>query len=230
MRDAILQNRRRKECAKLWISAKLRNGDSGDMLHDWRQQHLSRIRAIIFRRYDTLPTSKSRRRWPWNPNGPSKFQITFVYVSKIATKAPAATPQLTAASGDRSNGTLLTSKTSPASARRWPESIEVPELRKFMPTRSSKTSRKTSFCCLLLWWQCTLFFLTITRNGFCSHIRKIISWWPWHPPKNRDIHIEDVFYVDSIYSKNIDIIRKKYWFPTFKQCKTGIRITAPFCR
>ena len=41
-----------------WYSAKLRNGDGGDMLHDWRQRHLSRIRIIVFRRDNTLPTSK----------------------------------------------------------------------------------------------------------------------------------------------------------------------------
>ena len=166
------------------------------MLYDWQQRQLSRTRTIIFRRYDTLPTSKSRR-WPGNPNGRPKFrnlrlftlarsQLTlrrrvhgwrrllerhiadvkhivgddpgnsngrskfhnlFVYFSKIATNAPAAAPRLTVASGDRSNGTLLTSKTSPASAQWWSGSIKVPQLQKFMPMRSSKTSRKISFCC-----------------------------------------------------------------------------------
>ena len=49
-------------------SAKLRNGDGGDMLHDWRQQQLSRTRAIVFWRDDTLPTSKTlsaTTRQPW---------------------------------------------------------------------------------------------------------------------------------------------------------------------
>ena len=31
--------------------------------------------------------------------------------------------------------------------RRWSESIKVAQLQQFMPTRSSETSRKTSFCC-----------------------------------------------------------------------------------
>ena len=31
--------------------------------------------------------------------------------------------------------------------RRWPGSIEIPQIRKFMPARSSKASRTTSFCC-----------------------------------------------------------------------------------
>ena len=39
-----------------------RNGDGVDMLHDQRQLQLSRTRTAIFRRYDTSPTSKSRRR------------------------------------------------------------------------------------------------------------------------------------------------------------------------
>ena len=36
-------------------------------------------------------------------------------------------------------------------------------------------------------------FSTITRNGFCSHLRKIITQWPWRSPKNRDKHIEEFF-------------------------------------
>ena len=74
------------------FSAKLRNEDVGDMLHDQRQ--LSLPRTVIFRRYDTSPTSKSRRRWPGNPNGRSKFRNLFVYVTRIATNVPAATPRL----------------------------------------------------------------------------------------------------------------------------------------
>ena len=41
------------------FSAKLRNGDGGDMLHDCRQRQLSRASAIVFRRCDMLPTSKT---------------------------------------------------------------------------------------------------------------------------------------------------------------------------
>ena len=41
------------------FAAKLRIGDGGDMLHDCRQRQLSRTRAIMFRRDDTLPTSKT---------------------------------------------------------------------------------------------------------------------------------------------------------------------------
>ena len=51
------------------------------------------------------------------------------------------------------------------------------------------------------------FFPTIPYNGFCSQLQKIISRWPWSPPKNREIHIEEFFLVDSIYAKTIDIIK-----------------------
>ena len=60
------------------FSAKLRNGDDGDMLHNQRQ--FSRTRTVIFRRYDTSSTSNSRN--------------LFVYVSKITINAPAAAPRL----------------------------------------------------------------------------------------------------------------------------------------
>ena len=62
----------------------------------------------------------------------------------------------------------------------------------------------------------THFFPTITRNGFCSHLRKIISRRPLTPQKNQDIHIAE-FFVDSIYSETIDVIRKKYLFSIFIQ-------------
>ena len=72
----------------------------------------------------------------------------------------------------------------------------------------------------LLRRHCALFFPTITRNGFCSHLRKIISRQPLTPPKNRDIHIVEFF----LYSKTIDIIRKKiliFYFEVEGLCKPG---------
>ena len=85
------------------FSVKLWNGDCGNMLHDQRQWQLSRTRTVIFLRYDMSPTSKSHRWWSGNPNGRSKFRNLFVYVSKIASNAPAAAPRLMAADGDHSN-------------------------------------------------------------------------------------------------------------------------------
>ena len=43
---------------------------------------------------------------------------------------------------------------------------------------------------LLLWWHCALL---ITRNGFCSHLWKIISRRPWLPPKNEIYIIKSFF-------------------------------------
>ena len=54
-------------------------------------------------------------RWPGNPNGRSKFRNLGLFT--ITSDAPVAAPQLMAASGDRSNGTLSMSKTSPAMTR-----------------------------------------------------------------------------------------------------------------
>ena len=67
-----------------------------------------------------------------------------------------------------------------------------------------------------------VYFPVITRNGFCFHIRKIISRRPLPPPKNRDIHI--VVFLHSIYSKTIDIIRKQIFFFFLNirpMCKSG---------
>ena len=81
--------------------------------------------------------------------------------------------------------------------RRWSRSIEILQLPKFMPTRSSKPSQKHLFAARMppLWCHCALFFPTVTCNGFCSHLRKIISQRPWPPPpKNWDMHIEEFFF------------------------------------
>ena len=79
--------------------------------------------------------------------------------------------------------------------REWSRSIEILQTRKFMPTRSSKTSRKT-FLLLqttpLLTALRTVFFLLSLATAFFRW--KIISRRPWPPPKNRDIHIVEVFW------------------------------------
>ena len=66
-------------------------------------------------------------------------------------------------------------------------------------------------------------FPTVTCNGLCSHLRKIISRRPWPSQKNRDMHME-VFFVDSVYSKIIDIIRNFNFFLLLNRspmCKSG---------
>ena len=136
------------------------------------------------------------------------LQFRFVYVYTIATDAPAAATRLMAASGDRSNGTLTTSKTSSAMTRIDRKSAnlclrnQAKRLEKLLLLLRT-TPRLTALR--------TVYFPAITRNGFYFHMRKIIFRWPWPPPKNRDIHIV-VFFVDSIYSKTIDIIRKNILF------------------
>ena len=69
-------------------------------------------------------------------------------------------------------------------------------------------------------WQRLLF--SHSKNNFST---------TWPSPKNRDIHIVE-FFVDSIYSKTIDIIRNFFfYYYTEGLCvKPAIRITAPFCR
>ena len=63
-----------------WFSAKLLNGDGGDMLHDWRQRQLSRTRAIVFEGMTRCRHQKHCRRRPDNPNGPWKFRKYRVYL------------------------------------------------------------------------------------------------------------------------------------------------------
>ena len=199
------------------FSATLRNGDGRDMLHDWRLRFYVclRLRGRCSALTATAVATHWRRRISkrWHvvdiKNFTGDHQVTlmvdrnstiyFFYVYEIATNAPAAAPRLMAASGDRS--TAHSRRQKHRQERSW--SIKIPQIRKLMPTKSSKTSRKTSFCFYKrrrYWWHCSLFFPTITRNSFCSHLRKIISRRPLTPPKNRDIHIV-VFFVDSIYSK-----------------------------
>ena len=83
-------------------------------------------------------------RWPGNPNGRSKFRNLGLFTFTRS--------QLTL------RRWLLGWRRHPQIAqmarcrrynhrRQWPGSIEILQIRKFMPMRSSKTSRKTSFCC-----------------------------------------------------------------------------------
>ena len=121
-------------------------------------------------------------RWPGNPNGRSKFRNLGLFT--IATDAPAAAPRLMAASGDRSNGTLPTSKTSPAMTRIDRNSantqIYAYEIKQNVSKNFFFLLRTTPRLTALR----TIYFPAITRNDFFFHIRKIISQWPGPPPKN----------------------------------------------
>ena len=279
------------------FSAQLWNGDGGDMLRDQRQWQLSRTRTIIFRRYDTSPTSKYRRRWPGNPNGWSKVrnlrlfmlarsqlklhrrltvsapQLT-VAAPRLMAAAPrqltAVAPQLPATDGGSSaadggfrrslkrhvanikhivcddQATLIVDRNSAiclftlaksqltrrrqlrgwrqppeiaqtAHCRRqthrwqWPGSIKFSQLRKLMPTRSSKASRKNLFAVRspLLRWHCALFFFYYHSQRFMFSPTKNNFSTTLTPTKKLRNTYWRVFFVDSIYSKTIDIVIKR---------------------
>ena len=77
-----------------------------------------------------------------------------------------------------------------------------------------------------LWWNFSLFFPTITRNGFSFFLLSLATAFVLtyekkfldntDPHRKTEIYILQSFFVNSIYSKTIDIIRKKYWFSVFK--------------
>ena len=132
-------------------------------------------------------------------------QFSFVYVYTIATNAPAAAPRLMAASGDRSNGTLPTSKTSPG----WPGSIEIPQIWKFMPTRSKRLEKllfaSTNDSVLDGIAHCFTFLLSLaTAFVFIFDNNFSTTLIPTEKPKYTYCKV----FVDYIYSKTIDVIRK----------------------
>ena len=92
---------------------------------------------------------KNHWRWPGNPNGRSKFRNLglFTYTRSQLTlrrrlRSWWRLPEIAQTARCRRQ----------KHRRRWPWSIEIPQIRKFMPTWLSKTSRKTSFCCYE--WRC----------------------------------------------------------------------------
>ena len=78
-------------------------------------------------------------RWPCNPNGRSNFHnldlFMFTRSQLTLRRRPWRLPEIAQMARCRSQ----------KQRRRWPGSIEIPQIRKVMPTRSSKASRKTSF-------------------------------------------------------------------------------------
>ena len=64
-------------------------------LHGWRRWLCSWRRLPEIAQTARCRRQTHRRRWPSNPNGRSKFHNLFIYVSKIATNAPAAALRLT---------------------------------------------------------------------------------------------------------------------------------------
>ena len=83
-------------------------------------------------------------RWPGNPNGRLKFRniglFTFTWSQLTLRRRLCGwwrLPEIAETARCRRQ----------KHCRRWPGSIEIPQVQKCMPTRSSKTSRKTFFCC-----------------------------------------------------------------------------------
>ena len=157
-------------------------------------------------------------RWPGNPNGRSKFCYLGLFTftrSQLALRRRLRgwwrLPEIAQTSlKHRSN----IAQTSSAMTR-----IDRNSANTQTYAYEIKQSVSKNFF-LLLWTPPqltelrTVYFPAITRNGFCFHIRKIISRRPWSPPKHRDIHIRGFF--NSIYSKTIDIIRNQIFFSIFK--------------
>ena len=115
-------------------------------------------------------------RWPANPNGRSNFRNLGLFTftrSQLTLQRQLRgwwhLPEI-AQTADVKNGRRQKHR------RRWPGSIEIPHIRKFKTTRSSKASRKTSFCCYERrrdWRHCTLFtFLLSLVTAFAFTFKK----------------------------------------------------------
>ena len=111
--------------------------------------------------------------WPGNPNGRSKFRNLGLFTftrSQLTLQRRLHSwwrlPEIAQTARCRRQ----------IHRRRWPGSIEIPQIRKCMPTRSSKTSRKTSFCCYKRWraWRhCAPFtFLLLLATAFVFTFEK----------------------------------------------------------
>ena len=100
-------------------------------------------------------------RWPGNPNGRSKLRNLGLFTFTRS--------QLTLRRRLRGLWRLLeiaqTTRNRRQNIAGWPGSIEIPQIWKFMPMRSSKTSRKTSFCRYERrcgWRHCAQFFFLLS--------------------------------------------------------------------
>ena len=147
----------------------------------------------ISKRWHVADVKKLHWRWPGNPNGQSKFRnlglFTFTW-SQLTLRW-------------RLRGWWRLPKIAQTARcrrqkhrRRWPGSIEMPQIRKFMPTRSSKASLKTSFAAtndaaidgiahrLLSCYHSQRLLFSHSKNNFSMTLT---------PPKNRDIHIVEFF-------------------------------------
>ena len=165
-------------------SVKLWNRDGGD----WRSTaddngSCHELTPSFFEEMTHCRCQKHCRRLPGNPNGWTKFRQYRAYFPILSLRDR---DWLFAADGGFRRSLKRHVADLKKNRRQWPGSIEIPQILKFMPKRSSKTSWKTSFWCwyaaimMPLW---TVFFPTITRNGLCCHLWKIIYRRPWPQPR-----------------------------------------------
>ena len=111
-----------------------------------------------FERMTRCRRQKLHWRWPGNPNSRSKFRKLGLFTftrSQLTLRRRLCDwwrlPEIAQTARSRRQ----------KHRREWPGSIEIPQIRKFMPTRSNKTSQTTSFCCYERrcdWRHCALFF------------------------------------------------------------------------
>ena len=145
--------------------------------------------------------------WPGNPNGQSKFHNLRLFTftrSQLMFLGFWRLPKIAQTAHSRCK----------KHCRWWSGSIEILQLRKFVPARSSKTSRKNIFLllgrrhyddiahCFFSYYHSQQVLFLPMKNKFSTTVT---------PPKNQEIHIEE-FFVDSIYRKTIDIMRKNFVF------------------
>ena len=137
------------------------------LFRGWRQQQLPRTRTVVFRRDYTLPTSKTYWRWPGNPNARSKFRNLCLFTFTRS--------QLTLWRRLCGRWRLPEIAQTARSRRKKhrqddQDMIEIPRIRKCMPTWSSKRLKKIFVFCyerLRNWLRCLLVFS-------CYHAQRLL--------------------------------------------------------
>ena len=140
---------------------------------------------------------KHRRRWPGNPNGRWKFRKYLIYLPIL--RLFTSTRSRLVLCGWRQRQLLRI-----CTVVFWRDETYVSVVNniagndqdwsKFRNDQNlclqdqARPLEKHLFAAAIMMPLCTVFFPTVTRNCFCSHLRKIISRWPWPPPKNRDTY------------------------------------------
>ena len=191
------------------------NWDGDDMPTTDGNGSCHRLVPSFFEEMTCCRRQKHCWRWPGNHNGRLKFckYLEYLPILRLFTSTRSRVvlsswrqwqlPWIRAVVF-RTDDTLPTSKTSPAITRINQNS----SFTKLYACEIEQNLSKNIF--LLLGFRhydsVTHCFPTVTCNGFCSHLRKIILQWPW-PHWKTEISISKSFFVDSMYTKTIDITR-----------------------